>query len=80
MTSCKKLVRELSNYLDNELDASLRLELEEHMRRCPDCQVIIDTTRKTIEIYRGCDPYPIPQSLHDRLLETIRRHQEKSSG
>ena len=80
MIPCKKLITELSNYLDNELDAALRQELEEHMGRCPDCRVIIDTTRKTIQIYRGCEPYPLPQSLHNRLLDAIRRNYEKSSS
>lgn len=78
-TGCKKLISELSSYLDNEVDVTLRMELEEHMTRCPDCRVVIDTTRKTIQVYRGCEPYPIPQGLHDRLLDALRRRHEKSS-
>jgi len=79
-TPCKKFIHELSDYLDNELDSALRQELEEHMGRCPDCRIIIDTTRVTIQVYRGCEPYPIPQSLHDRLLDALRRRKETSSS
>lgn len=78
MIPCKKLISELSNFLDNEIDPALRQELEEHMGRCPDCRLILDTTRKTIQIYRGCEPYPLPQSLHDRLQQAVRKHYEKS--
>lgn len=78
MIPCQKLITELSNYLDNEIDPALRQELEEHIGRCPDCRVVFDTTRKTIQIYRGCEPYPLPQKLHDRLQEAIRKRYEKS--
>jgi len=77
MIPCNKIIQEISNYLDNELDAALRQELEEHMCCCPDCRVIIDTTRQTIQVFRGCEPYPLPQSLHDRLQQAIRKFHEK---
>ena len=77
---CKKIILELSNYLDNDMDSVLRLEFEEHMGHCPDCRVVIDTTRQTIEIYRGCEPYALPKNLHDRLQQAIRRHRETHSS
>jgi anti-sigma factor RsiW len=80
MNPCKKLIRELSDYLDNELDAALRQELEAHMCACPECRVIIDTTRQTILIYRGCEPYPLPTELHNRLQRAIRSHRAKSGS
>jgi anti-sigma factor RsiW len=70
---CEKWIRELSDYLDDDLDPQLKRDLEEHVGRCPNCRVIVDTTRLTIRIYRGCEPYPIPSSLHDRLLQAIQR-------
>ena len=82
--SCKKMgkiVLELSSYLDGEMDGALRVEFEEHLGRCPDCRVIIDTTRQTIEVYRGCEPVPLPQNLHNKLRETLRtRSQQKSDS
>jgi len=78
--SCKMLLREVSNYLDSDLDPALRRELEEHIARCPDCWVILDTTRKTVEIYQCCEPYPIPVALRNRLRDAIRKHCESSSA
>ena len=80
MNPCKKIILEVSNYLDNEMDVALRQELEEHMGCCPECRIIIDTTRQTIQVYRGCEPYPLPQSLHNRLQQAIREHFGKSGG
>lgn len=81
MTSCRKLLSELSNYLDGEAEAQVRAELEEHIGRCPDCWVIFDTTRKTIQIVQGCcEPYPLPQTLHEKLQDAIRKHYEQSFG
>ena len=80
MNPCKKIILELSDYLDNELDAALRQELEAHMCACPDCRVIIDTTRQTIQVFRGCEPYPLPPSLHDRLQQAIRKYHGKPGG
>jgi hypothetical protein len=70
--NCTKLIQEVSNYLDGDIDTSLRQELETHIGLCPDCKVIIDTTHKTIQIYRGCEPYPIPEALHSRLESALR--------
>jgi len=44
--SCRKLLSEISNYLDGEIDPAARRELEEHIARCPNCLVVFDTTRK----------------------------------
>lgn len=79
-TGCKKLLSELSNYLDDELDPHLRSELEKHMRACPDCRVVCDQTKQTIEIYRGNDPYPMPTEVKNRLADALRRKAAQLQG
>lgn len=79
MTRCRKLLSELSDYLDGTVEPEVRRELEEHMARCPNCWVIFDTTQKTIQIYQGCcEPYPIPEKLHQRLQDALRQHYAQS--
>lgn len=73
LITCKKLLAELSNYLDDELDAVLKRDLEIHLKACPECWVVCDTTRMTIEIFRGNDPYPLPEDVHTRLTIALRR-------
>ena len=71
--NCKTLVIELESYLDEELDAALRASIEEHLMKCKKCRVIVNTTKKTIEIYRGTEPYPMPPEVHQRLLSALHR-------
>ena len=69
--NCKTLVVELENYLDAELDPALRSEIEQHLGKCKKCRLIVDTTRKTIEIYCNSEPAPLPEDIHRRLHDAI---------
>ena len=80
MTSCRKLLSELSNYLDDETEPQVREELERHIAKCPNCWVIFDSTRKTIQIYQGCEPYALPKHLHHKIQEALRKQYEQSPG
>ncbi len=51
--NCKNAIQEISGYLDSDLDEGLRKDLEDHLRGCQHCKAVVDTTRKTIELY--CD-------------------------
>ena len=73
MLTCKDFLRELSDYLDESVDGEVRAKLEKHMADCPNCWVIADTTRKTIQIYKGVDPQPIPNDVQDRLMRALER-------
>jgi anti-sigma factor RsiW len=73
LLTCKDFLRELSDYLDESLDAEIRAKLEKHITECPNCWVIADTTRKTIKIYKGMEPYPIPTDMQDRLMAALEK-------
>ena len=73
MLTCKDFLHELSDYLDESIDAELRAKLESHITECPNCWVIADTTRKTIKIYKGMDPYPIPSDVESRLMRALEK-------
>ena len=73
MLTCKDFLKELSDYLDENLDAEVRAKLEEHITECPNCWVIADTTRRTIQIYKGMEPFPIPSDVESRLMKALER-------
>ena len=73
MLTCKDFLRELSDYLDESLDAEIRAKLEQHITECPNCWVIADTTRKTIQIYKGMEPYAVPSDVQSRLMTALER-------
>jgi len=41
---------EFGDYLEGIANPELRAHLEEHLRECKTCRVIVDSTRKTIKI------------------------------
>jgi anti-sigma factor RsiW len=73
LLTCKDFLKELSDYLDECVDVEVRAKLEKHISECPNCWVIADTTRKTIQIYRGMDPVPIPTDVQSRLMNALEK-------
>ena len=79
MLTCKDFLNELSDYLDESVDAEVRAKIEKHMAECPNCWVIADTTRKTVQIYKGMDPVPIPQDVERRLMAALEKRMAAKS-
>jgi anti-sigma factor RsiW len=73
LLTCKQFLQELSDYLDENADPEVRARLEKHINECPNCYVICDTTKKTIRIYKGMDPHPIPQDVEARLMTALEK-------
>jgi anti-sigma factor RsiW len=71
LVTCKDFLRELSDFLDENVDPSVRRDLERHISECPNCWVICDTTKKTIQVYKGMDPEELPVQVHDRLVQIL---------
>ncbi|GAC1656965.1 MAG: hypothetical protein NVS9B15_18240 [Acidobacteriaceae bacterium] len=69
---CSEFLKELNQYLDGDIDASTRLELEEHLHWCKECYVVCNTTQKTIEIYRDNEIFSLPEDLRVRLHSAIK--------
>lgn len=73
MLTCKDFLNELSEFLDESLDPEIRARLHQHVTECPNCWVIMDTTQKTIKVYKGMEPQNIPSDLHSRLMSALQR-------
>ncbi len=78
--NCKGVIRELSNYIDGELEPAIQQELERHLSHCEDCTMILDQTKKSIEILCDSEPIPLPTGLHDRLHSALRDKLGKKPG
>ena len=68
---CKDFLNELTDYLDDTLSESTRAELDDHLHWCHECHVLLNTTKKTIEIYRDNQIYELPENLRSRLHQAI---------
>ena len=71
MIRCEDVLREISNYLDQDVPSELRRQIEEHLDACDNCHVLVNTTRKTISLVGGSNVFEIPASVSERLLERL---------
>ncbi len=80
MLTCKEFLQELNEFLDETADLELRARLQAHVTACPNCFVLLDTTKKTIQVYKGLEPQQIPDDVRSRLMRAIEKrcHQAKS--
>ena len=69
--TCTEFLALLDDLIDDSVAAEMRAQVEQHMEKCGHCEVIFNTTRKTIQIYRSHQIYEMPQGLRDRLHAAI---------
>jgi hypothetical protein len=55
-------------------------ELSRHLEHCDDCRVVVNTTRKTIEVYCNTEPLPLPQDVRERLERALREKLKRASA
>ena len=74
---CEDVWREISNYVESDVDPSLRAAMEEHFRECKHCTAVLDGTRNVIHLYGDERMFEVPlgfsQRLHRRLEDNMPR-------
>ena len=70
---CRKVWRELSNYLDGEVDQELRSGLEAHFKGCAHCTAVLDEIRKVVKLISEGIEFRLPQGFSEKLKESIKR-------
>jgi anti-sigma factor RsiW len=73
LLTCSEFLHELNDYLDETVDLELRRRLEAHITECPNCFVIFDTTKRTIQVYKGMQPQSIPDDVQARLMRALEK-------
>jgi hypothetical protein len=71
MLSCAEFLAEFGDYLDNVADPALRAHLEEHLHECKTCRVIVDSTRKTIQIVTDSQSFTLPAEDVDSIVQQV---------
>ena len=69
---CEELLKILSDYIDGDIDPKVCEGFERHLAECDPCQVVVDTIRKTITLYRNGEPFELPMEFRERLHRTLR--------
>jgi hypothetical protein len=75
--SCEAFMAEFGNFLEGDLATDVRRQLENHLAHCRTCQVLYDSTRKTIKIVTDSGSFDLPETaaklIADKIMARIRR-------
>ncbi|MEM4284107.1 MAG: anti-sigma factor [Candidatus Caldarchaeum sp.] len=78
---CQQLLRVLGDYIDGEIDPEMCELFERHMAQCLRCQVVVDTLRKTIALYReGELVLEIPVEIREQIHKQLRKRWQEKFG
>lgn len=69
--TCTDFLSQLTDYFDGQISAELLEEVRAHTASCSHCEVVLDTTRKTIGIYRDNELYEFSTEFRERLHAAI---------
>lgn len=69
---CNELLGTISEYMDGSLRDELCRELERHLSECDDCRVVVDTMKKTIDLYQTETAREgLPADVRRRLFKSL---------
>ena len=69
--NCRHVWQEISNYLDNAVDAELRARMEAHFKTCDHCTAVLDGTRNVIQLVGDERVFDVPQGFGDRVKQRL---------
>jgi anti-sigma factor (TIGR02949 family) len=70
---CDEVLNQLSEYIDEETRAELCEAIQAHLASCQDCQIKVDTVKKTIVLYQNHSPVELPVRVTARLSAALAR-------
>jgi len=71
VVSCEEVWREISNYLDGEVEPTLRVAIQEHIRGCKRCTAVLDGTRNVLQLYGDERMLEVPLGFSQRLRQRL---------
>lgn len=70
--SCLEVWKEISNYIDNDVEPELRARMEAHFKVCAHCTAILDGTRNVVKLIGDGMEYKVPEGFSWRLYDRIK--------
>lgn len=69
--NCQALLGSLSEYIDGELPPELCKEIEKHLEGCDNCRIVLNTTRRTIDLVQVPTDEDVPADVRERLFKRL---------
>jgi anti-sigma factor RsiW len=70
---CKHVWEHISAYIDGDVDAALRAEIDQHLETCEICSAVLDSTRNVVILVADDRVFELPAGFSERLYERLER-------
>jgi hypothetical protein len=74
LRNCEEVWREISNYIDGQVNAALRSEMDEHFKVCKRCASVLAGTRNVVALYGDERMLEVPAGFSRRLEKRLARN------
>jgi predicted anti-sigma-YlaC factor YlaD len=64
---CRHVWDYISAYIDGDVDALLRVEIDRHLEHCEICSAVLDSTRNIVVLIADERVFEIPRGFSERL-------------
>ena len=71
--SCEEVWREISKYLDGEINEQMRARMEEHFKGCKHCTAVLDGARNVVQLVGDARAFELPAGFSNRLYLKLDR-------
>jgi Putative zinc-finger len=71
MLNCEEVRREVSNYVDGDVDSALRSSMDEHFKTCARCSSVVAGVRNVIQLYGDERMLEVPAGFGRRLEKRL---------
>lgn len=69
--SCEEVWKEISDYIDDELEPGLRERMRRHFQQCDHCTAILDGTRNVVQLVGDDRAFSLPAGFSERLRRRL---------
>ena len=80
MKHCSKYIQNIADYIDGEIDETLCAKLEEHLKNCNNCRIMVDTLKQTVVLCRDGKKEKLPPELEEKLNSLLKSRWQKKFG
>jgi hypothetical protein len=67
VVNCQQVWKEISNYIEGDVDAALRVAMDEHFCTCSRCKSVLEGTRNVVQLYSDERMIEVPTGFGRRL-------------
>jgi hypothetical protein len=78
--TCDEFLAEFGDYLSDRVSPEVREQLQLHLSQCRTCQVLYDSTLKTLKIVTDSSSFELPSDVSEEIVGRVMAKIRRSSA